>query len=582
MTVDGSLNPVSAYRGRWFWFFTRLLKSQSQAPISISPNISVSPGQTLESSLCLNETRSIKIPPIRASVCRSVQLDSASDDAVEKIGFSHSSNARAQNTSLFRSSRGEVTDDIPQWKRLRYLMQMKSEFLLGKQGPVVWPMPLFDYQIQGVNAIIKRVTLLLADDMGLGKTIQLISAFRILFLIRVLSRVLVIVPVSLVTQWRREINLWAPELKVSTIRGPARERSWQWRAPAHITLVGYETFRSDFTANPHSPPRREVWDAVVLDEAQKIKNPYAEVAMKCKQLKRKRSYALTGTPLENSIEDLESVLEFAGFTSETGEPVACGDFLALHREIQIRRKKIDVLPQLPPKIVTKVILPMETEQRQSYDQAEKEGIFQLKKFGPKIRISHILELIVKLKQICNVCPVSGQSAKMRDIRGRLTTLTQAGHRALVFSQFTDAQFGCGALRSVLSKFNPLEYTGAMTGYQRDNIIREFMQQEDHKVLILSLRAGGQGLNLQNASYVFHFDRWWNPAVEKQAEDRSHRMGQQYPVHVYKYTLENTIEERIENILESKQRLFDEVVDDVSLDLKTVLTSEELLGLFGLV
>jgi len=128
---------------------------------------------------------------------------------------------------------------------------------------------------------------------------------------------------------------------------------------------------------------------------------------------------------------------------------------------------------------------------------------------------------------------------------------------------------------------PLLYTGDLSLFEKEAKIKEFKENISHKALILSLRAGGQGLNLQDASYVFHFDRWWNPAVERQAEDRAHRFGQTYPVHVYKYLIEGTIEERIDNILQEKQLLFDELVDDVSIDLKSLLSSEELFGLFGL-
>ncbi|HTE86589.1 MAG TPA: C-terminal helicase domain-containing protein, partial [Dehalococcoidia bacterium] len=176
---------------------------------------------------------------------------------------------------------------------------------------------------------------------------------------------------------------------------------------------------------------------------------------------------------------------------------------------------------------------------------------------------------------------SGQSAKVSDLRERVSTLVVEGHRALVFSQFTDGIHGVRAIASELAAQAPLAYTGSLTSEQRDALIREFKEYQEHKVLILSLRAGGQGLNLQEASYVFHFDRWWNPAVEHQAEDRSHRLGQSVPVNVYRYTCEGTIEERIDAILRGKQRLFDEIVDDVSLDLLSALTREELFGLFGL-
>lgn len=255
--------------------------------------------------------------------------------------------------------------------------------------------------------------------------------------------------------------------------------------------------------------------------------------------------------------------------------------LEIHCRLQLRRKKANVLPQLPPKTISAIALPLSGEQRYTYDKAEKEGILQLKEKGQSVRIENVLELILRLKQICNFCPRTGQSAKLEDIQNRLTTLVLEGHRALIFSQFTDVRFGVQAIASKLGTFHPMLFTGDISLQQRSVIIERFKSDPGYKVLVLSLRAGGQGLNLQEASYVFHFDRWWNPAVEHQAEDRTHRLGQTSPVHIYKYTCEDTIEDRIEQILQEKQKLFDELVDDVSIDLKARLTETELFGLFGL-
>jgi hypothetical protein len=208
-------------------------------------------------------------------------------------------------------------------------------------------------------------------------------------------------------------------------------------------------------------------------------------------------------------------------------------------------------------------------------------VLQLKQMGPEVRIEHVLELILRLKQICNFCPRSGESAKMADIISRMEELTASGHRALVFSQFVDEVFGVDAAARALAEFKPLTYSGGMSGAQRDHVIAEFTSHPEHHALILSLRAGGIGLNLQSASYVFHLDRWWNPAIERQAEDRSHRLGQQYPVTVFKYSCIQTIEERIDAILVSKQRLFDDLVDDVSMDIGTQLNQREIFALFAL-
>ncbi len=476
------------------------------------------------------------------------------------------------------------SDLVSLTRRLALLLQLPVELILSPSGPIEWAGQLFQYQLEGVQALLSRDALLLADEMGLGKTVQAIAALRILALRRELERVLVVVPAGLIAQWRRELDRWAPELRVSTVRGSGDERAWQWATPAHVYLVGYETLRMDSFGGPQASPVRKLWDLVMLDEAQKIKNRGTDVAEKCKRLLRRRAWALTGTPLENSPQELASVLEFVAPLLPRHSPARLQpgpELVRLHAGLQLRRRKRDVLADLPPKLVSDVTVTLTGAQRDAYERVERAGIVELRRRGEALRVENVLELIVRLKQICNFCPVDGRSAKMEELLPRLEELREGGARALVFSQFADATFGAAAIARQLAGFNPLLYTGSMSLAERDAVVREFREDPSHRVLVLSLRAGGQGLNLQDASYVFHFDRWWNPAVERQAEDRSHRLGQSMPVNVYRYVCEGTIEERIAEVLRDKQLLFDQMVDDVSLDLQEKLSAGELFDLFGL-
>ena len=455
---------------------------------------------------------------------------------------------------------------------------------LGQRAPdadmrLDWAGELMPFQREGVQALLRGERLLLADDMGLGKTVQVIAALRILRAQQRLRSCLVVAPASVLDQWRREIEKWASELTAIIIRGHAKDRSWQWNARADITLVSYDTLRSDSDVQR---VRGNTWDVIVADEAQRIKNRN-DTSNLLKRLLRRRSWALTGTPLENSEEELASIIEFVDHR-EVGPPRRYHPGEALrrrHRELQLRRKKNDVLPDLPPKQVTKLSVDLTGSQRSSYMKVEEEGIYFLRSLGAEVRVKHVFELITRLKQICNADPGTGESSKLEDIKERMQRLTEQGHRALVFSQYTSASYGVRAAAEHLTDFDPLTLTGDDPEPERATIIDRFKTREEHKVLVLSLRAGGVGLNLQEASYVFHLDRWWNPAVERQAEDRSHRMGQTVKVNAIKYSCRGTIEERIDRILERKQALFESLIDDVSLDLSTMLSSEELFGLFGI-
>jgi SNF2 family DNA or RNA helicase len=314
---------------------------------------------------------------------------------------------------------------------------------------------------------------------------------------------------------------------------------------------------------------------VVLDEGQRIKNPGTDVAIAVKRLRRGRSWALTGTPLENRLDDLISILDFVapGRFDPAAMAVGLGRLLG---EVQLRRRRRDVLADLPPKQVATVLLELSRGQERTYRRALDEGLVRLRALGRDIRITHVLELILRLKQICNFCPEADASAKLDDLRDRLTAVIDAGEKALVFSQFVEEPFGARRLARELTRFDPVLLTGDLDPVTRALRVAQLDRDPARSVMILSLRAGSLGLNLTAASRVFHFDRWWNPALETQAEDRVHRIGQSRPVQVFAYLTAETIEERIDAILAEKRALFADLVDGVGTDALRRLDLDTLL------
>jgi SNF2 family DNA or RNA helicase len=326
---------------------------------------------------------------------------------------------------------------------------------------------------------------------------------------------------------------------------------------------------------PHGPGQRN-WDVVAIDEAQRIKNATSGLTIAVKALKRRRSWALTGTPLENRLDDLVSILDFVapGHFDPSQMMVGLRHLLS---EVQVRRRRNDVLQDLPPKLSSIVCVELAPRQRIAYRRAERDGLMRLEALGRELRITHVLELILRLKQICNFCPETGESAKLVDLKSRLELIRHAGEKALVFSQFVEEPFGARRLARELAAFSPLLLVGDMEPAVRTNRVADFERNPRRQTMILSLRAGGVGLNLTSASKVFHFDRWWNPAAEAQAEDRTHRIGQDRPVHAYAYLCHDTIEDRIEEILSERRALFVDIVDGVEARALGRLDLDVLLG-----
>jgi hypothetical protein len=315
---------------------------------------------------------------------------------------------------------------------------------------------------------------------------------------------------------------------------------------------------------------------------QRIKNPNTATSRAMRNLSAKRRWGLSGTPLENQQEDLASIFAFISpglFRLSEAGLLSAGAVRQRVKPLMLRRRKQEALPELPQKVVATKWLELSLSQRQAYDRAESQGVGRLRA-DRGVTVQHVLALIQRLKQICNFDPDTGDSGKMEYILEEyLPEACSDGQKALIVSQYVRS---LEEVQARLQEYRPLLFTGQLSTGQRNTILEEFERREEHRVLLLSLRAGGVGLNLVRANSVLHFDRWWNPAVERQAEDRTHRIGQSRTVFVTRLICQETIEERIEQLLERKNILFEQVVDELAdVNLERVLSEEELFGLFHL-
>jgi SNF2 family DNA or RNA helicase len=244
----------------------------------------------------------------------------------------------------------------------------------------------------------------------------------------------------------------------------------------------------------------------------------------------------------------------------------------------IRRTKDKVLTDLPPKMFRDADVELTTAQRETYRQAEEEGTLRLTGLGDSATIQHVFELVLRLKQICNFDPATGESAKLERLAADLEEVADSGRKALVFSQWVDT---ISELSKRLGRFKPLEYHGKIPSSKRDGVLQQFRDDPDSTVLLISYGAGGVGLNLQFTSYVFLFDRWWNPAIEDQAINRAHRIGAASPVTVTRFLAAQTIEQRIDQVLQEKREIFDTIFSDSGPRETKGLTHQEIFGLFNL-
>jgi SNF2 family DNA or RNA helicase len=458
--------------------------------------------------------------------------------------------------------------------RLYYLLQPPLELLVGSEQ-LDFPFEPFPYQLDGIAFLFPRYAAVLADEMGLGKTMQAISTMRLLLCSGEVRSVLLICPKPLVSNLLREFRVWAPEIPVAAIEGSAATRQFQWTSPdIAVKIANYELLMRDRECVLDSDQH---FDLVMLDEAQRIKNQRNSTSMIVREIKRTRSWALTGTPVENSPEDLVGIFEFLSPGYLRSE-MSMAAISKATRDHMLRRTKDMVLEDMPPKLYRDADLELTPEQMATYEKAENEGVVQLENLDQQLTIQHVFELVLRLKQICNFDPATGASAKLERLVADMEEVAASGQKAIIFSQWVDS---IEQMKPSLSRFGTLEYHGRIPHKQREGVIKQFKEDPSKHVIMMSYGAGSVGLNLQFCRYVFLFDRWWNPAIEDQAINRAHRIGAAGSVTVTRMLMAGTIEQRIAAVLDQKREMFDELFSDSRAPRSAGLSREEIFGLFNL-
>jgi superfamily II DNA or RNA helicase len=441
---------------------------------------------------------------------------------------------------------------------------------------------------------------ILADDMGLGKTIQALT-----FIQHYKNKndgkclALVVCPTTLIYNWENEIRKFTPSIKYHIHHGPSRLKTAEELLAFDIVITTYGTLRSDVQML-----MRVQLDYVVLDESQAIKNPQSKVTKAAQLLNTRNKLALSGTPMQNNTFDIYAQMNFLNpgmlgsvdfFRNEFATPIdkfqdeERKDHLRkLIYPFILRRTKEQVAKELPEKIETVIFCEMDTEQRHIYDAYRNSyrskilGVIEDQ--GMERSQLTILQGLMKLRQICDSPAILNEAEQYPNHSVKLHELTRemaeniGNHKVLIFSQFLGM---LGLIREKLQHMKvPFEYfDGSTSTTERERAIQNFQQNEDCRVFLISLKAGGVGLNLTAADYVYIVDPWWNPAVEQQAIDRTHRIGQTKNIFAYRMICKDTVEEKILQLQERKKSLVKEIIADDTGFVKK-LTKEDVLYLFS--
>lgn len=458
-----------------------------------------------------------------------------------------------------------------------------------------FPSKLFDYQVQGVKFLISNEGCLLADQMGTGKTVMTTTALRILFIKGVIKKALIVVPSSLISVWEEHISKWAPELNFITIMEGKRQREILWSIKSHIYIVSYDTLKNDYKEKLNI--LREFskdLDIIVLDEAHNIKNRETSKsrAVKFFAKKAKFRWALSGTPLQNNLRELISLYEFLKPDEKLPEKITQEEARDLIKPIMLRRLKKEILTQLPEKLPPEIerfnLSPLQREYYEKFLHSEQKRlstIFERYKNERNFLFmmkQNIIFSLQKLRQICNFPPESIHSPKADRMVDLVKEIIENQDKVVIFSNFINEGIDkiVKNLRSFLNHNSIAVYHGGLSKVERDKAVKSFMEDDECKVFVGTITAAGEGLTLTAGSYVIFFDLHWNPAKMWQAEDRVHRIGQNSKVNIYKFIMNDTVEDRILQRLKQKEMMIDSVIDSEINEIESV-TLDELLDFVGL-
>ncbi|HEY9677505.1 MAG TPA: DEAD/DEAH box helicase [Drouetiella sp.] len=500
-----------------------------------------------------------------------IKLELAEDDASNPPGF-----GEAKVKLKIPDFVGEI---IGQLKEPASMIELRRpQGFVGQLRP---------YQVRGFSWMYflskYGIGACLADDMGLGKTIQTLALVQQTLSERKSGPILLICPTSVVTNWLREAARFTPDLRVMVHHGAKRAKEEKFASDAakhDLILATYGLLVRDLETL-----KSVNWAGVILDEAQNIKNDMTKQSKAARELRAKFKIALTGTPVENTVADLYSLMQFLNpgylgdsynFKENFLRPIQVDrdrDAIALLRDLTkplvLRRLKTDktIINDLPDKIESKEYCSLTKEQVTLYSAVLQDLAEQIVKVEPKKRATLVLSVMLRLKQICNhpaqynsdTATLDGRSGKLNRLVEMVDEILQIGEKALIFSQFVE--MSAMIKKHLQDKFGEevLFLHGGVPRKQRDDLVERFQSASGPKLLVISLKAGGTGLNLTAANHVFHYDRWWNPAVENQASDRAFRIGQKKNVQVHKFITAGTLENAIDEVIEKKSALSETVV-----------------------